>query len=48
MRKCFFKVVNTFNKVALPKYSKVDPSKLSRIQQVIVGIRYYVLINSLD
>ncbi|MBD1429627.1 MULTISPECIES: hypothetical protein [Sphingobacterium] len=48
MKKKFFKILNNINKAILPKYSKLDPSKLSKFQQAIVAFRYYVLTNSLD
>lgn len=48
MKKSVFKFLNIINKAILPKYSKQDPSKLSKLQQAIVAFRYYVLINALD
>lgn len=48
MEKKLFKLLNTINKAILPKYSKLDPSKLTKFQQVIVAYRYYVLTKSLD
>ncbi|WP_165894409.1 hypothetical protein [Sphingobacterium alimentarium] len=48
MKKIFFKILNRINQAILPRYSKLDPSKLSRWQQGIVAYRYYVLTNSLD
>ncbi|WP_197053482.1 MULTISPECIES: hypothetical protein [Sphingobacterium] len=48
MKKKLFKILNAFNKAVLPKYSKKDPSKLSKFQLAIVAYRYYVLTRSLD
>ena len=48
MKKGFFKLLNSINQKILPKYSKKDPSKLSKLQQAVVAYRYYVLINSMD
>ncbi|WP_202912420.1 hypothetical protein [Sphingobacterium olei] len=48
MKKALFKFLNDINKAVLPKYSKQDPSTLSKLQQAVVAYRYYVLINSLD
>ena len=48
MKKYFYKLLNTINKAILPKYSKQDPSTLSKIQLAVVAYRYYVLVNSLD
>ncbi|WP_165319183.1 hypothetical protein [Sphingobacterium sp. SGG-5] len=48
MKKYLFRLLNKLNKAFLPKYSKLDPSKLSKLQQAVVAYRYYVLINALD
>lgn len=48
MKKSVFKILNSINKTILPKYSKQDPSKLNKLQQLVVAYRYYILINSLD
>lgn len=48
MKKGFFKLLNKINQKILPKYSKEDPSKLSKLQQAVVAYRYYVLKESLD
>ena len=48
MKKRLFKLLNELNKVILPKYSRQDPSTLSKVQQAVVAYRYYVLVNSLD
>ena len=48
MKKGFFRILNKINQKVLPKYSKEDPSKLSKVQQAVVAYRYYVLINSMD
>ncbi len=48
MKKQFFKILNNINKSILPRYSKHDPSKLTKFQQAIIAYRYYVLTNSLD
>ncbi len=48
MKKGFFKFLNKINQKILPKYSKEDPSKLSKLQQAVVAYRYYVLIQSMD
>ena len=48
MKKSVFRIVNRFNKKFLPKYSHLDPTKLTKFQKGILAFRYYVLINSLD
>lgn len=48
MKRNFFKILNKFNKVVLPKYSKKDPMKLTKFEQAVVGYKYFVLINSLE
>ncbi len=48
MKKGFFRILNKINQKVLPKYSKEDPSKLSKLKLAVVAYRYYVLINSMD
>ncbi|MGV4413646.1 hypothetical protein [Chryseobacterium sp. T1] len=48
MKKSIFKVLNKITQTILPKFSGKDPMKLSKFQKVLLGIKYYVLINSLD
>lgn len=48
MKKNIFKIINRFNKKVLPKYSHLDPTKLTKLQKGVLAFRYYVLINSLD
>lgn len=48
MKKLFFKILNRFNKAVLPKLSKKNPLKLTKLEKGITAYRYYVLINSLD
>ena len=48
MKKSFFRVLNKFNKAFLPKLSKKDPLKLTKFEKILLGYKYYVLINSLD
>ncbi|MFC4688758.1 hypothetical protein ACFO4P_17585 [Epilithonimonas pallida] len=48
MKKAFFRFLNGVNKRILPKYSKKDPTKLTKIQKAIFAYRYIVLLNSLD
>jgi hypothetical protein len=45
--KFIFKVLAKLNKIILPRYSKKDLSKLSKIDKLIIGYRYYVTKNSL-
>jgi hypothetical protein len=48
MKRSFFKILAFINKIALPRYSKTDITKLSKIAKVIVAYRYWVTINSLS
>lgn len=48
MKKSFFRVLNKINVKILPKYSHLDPLKLTKFQKAVIGYRYIVLINSLD
>ncbi|MFC4380165.1 MULTISPECIES: hypothetical protein [Chryseobacterium] len=48
MKKSFFRLLNVINKKVLPKLSKKDPNKLTKIEKGILAYRYFVLVNSLD
>lgn len=48
MKKIVFQVLNAINRAILPKYSKRNPEKLSKMQLAVLAFRYYVLINSKD
>jgi hypothetical protein len=45
--KFLFRILAKLNKIILPRYSKKDLSKLSKIDKLIIGYRYYVTKNSL-
>ncbi len=48
MKKSIFKLLAQMNKLVLPRYSKKDITRLSKVDQAIVGYRYWVTCNSLD
>ncbi len=48
MKKSFFKALAQINKVIIPRYSKRDFTKLSKVDQALVAYRYWVTTNSLD
>lgn len=48
MKKILFKVMAKLNKVILPRISKKDITRLSKMDKAIVAFRYWVTINSLD
>jgi hypothetical protein len=48
MKKSIFKLLARINRIALPRYSQKDITKLSKFDQAIVGYRYWVTCNSLD
>jgi len=47
MKRSFFKILALINKAILPRYSKSDITRLSKMAKVIVAYRYWVTINSL-
>jgi hypothetical protein len=47
MEKSLFKILAKINKVILPRYSKQDVTRLTKLQKIIVGYRYWVTKNSL-
>jgi hypothetical protein len=47
MKKSVFKILAKINKLILPRYSKVDITRLTKFQKAIVGYRYWVTKNAL-
>jgi hypothetical protein len=50
MKKPFFKLLATANKILLPSYTKkrLDMTKASKIQLALIGWRYFITKNSLE
>ncbi len=50
MKKAFFKILASANKVLLPSFTKkrLDLSKASKLQLAIIGWRYFVTTNAID
>lgn len=48
MKKTIFKILAKVNKVILPRYSKRDITKLSKVDKAIVAYRYWVTLHALD
>lgn len=48
MRRLLFNFLAKVNKLILPRYSQRDVTKLSSIDKIIVGYRYWVTKNNLD
>jgi len=46
--KLFFKFLAKLNRVVLPKYSKRDISRLSKLDKALVAYRYWVTLHVLD
>jgi hypothetical protein len=38
----------SINKIILPRYSKKDITKLSKLEKAIVAYRYWITLNALD
>jgi hypothetical protein len=47
MKKSLFKFMARINKWVLPRYSKRDLSRLSKVDQAIIAFRYWVTRNAL-
>ena len=47
MKKSLFRLLASINKLLLPRYSKRDFTRLSKLGKVIVAFRYWVTKNSL-
>jgi len=48
MKKSFFKVLANLNRLILPRYSKRDINKLSKLDKALVAYRYWVTLHALD
>jgi hypothetical protein len=48
MKKSVFKILAQVNKWVLPRYSKKDITKLSKLEQAIVAYRYWVTIHAIE
>jgi hypothetical protein len=47
MKRSAFKFLALINKLLLPRMSKKDLTKLSKMQKAIVAWRYWITVNSL-
>jgi hypothetical protein len=47
MRKSLFKILAKVNKIVLPRYSKKDLNRLSKLDKALIAFRYWVTHNSL-
>ena len=45
--KAFFRALASLNKVLLPKYSKRDITRLSRLDKAVIAYRYWITKNAL-
>jgi hypothetical protein len=48
MKKTIFKILAKMNQVILPRYSKRDITKLSKLDKALVAYRYWVTLHVLD
>jgi hypothetical protein len=48
MKKSLFKLLAKLNRVILPRYSRKDLTRLSKLDQAIIAFRYWVTKNSLE
>jgi hypothetical protein len=48
LQKKFFKILARINKLILPRYSKRNLAKLSKIEKALVAYRYWVTTHALD
>lgn len=47
-KKQLFKILAKLNKVIMPRFSRKDITRLSKIEKGLIGYRYWVTLNSLD
>ena len=48
MKKSLFRILAGINKRVLPRYSKRDLGRLSKLDQALIAFRYWVTKNSLE
>ena len=48
MKKSVFMFLAKLNKLILPRYSKKDITKLSKIDKALVAYRYWVTVHALE
>jgi hypothetical protein len=48
LKKSLFRILARLNKIILPRYSRRDITRLSKLDKALVAYRYWVTINSLD
>lgn len=48
MKKILFKTLAKINKVIMPRFSKRDITRLSKLEKGMVAYRYWVTLNALD
>lgn len=48
MKKQLFKILAKLNKIIMPRFSKRDVTKLSKVDKALVAYRYWVTTNALD
>ncbi|MCZ8021363.1 MAG: hypothetical protein O9302_07785 [Cyclobacteriaceae bacterium] len=48
MKKTFFQLLAAFNKVIVPRASKLNLNKLSKSGKLLIAYRYWVTTNALD
>jgi len=48
MKKQLFKILAKLNKIIMPRFSKRDITKLSKVDKALVAYRYWVTTNALD
>jgi hypothetical protein len=47
-KKQLFKILARLNKVVMPRFSRKDITRLSKIEKGLIAYRYWVTLNSLD
>jgi len=48
MKKILYQTLAKLNKVLLPRYSKRDITKLSKLDKALVAYRYWVTIHAIE
>jgi hypothetical protein len=48
MKKILYQALAKLNKIILPRYSKRDITKLSKLDKALVAYRYWITIHALE
>lgn len=48
VKKSFFRILARLNRVLMPRYSKRDLSRLTKLDKMLIAYRYWVTLHALE